>query len=72
MDFFSIPHLLIILAVVVLIFGTKRLPSVGKDLSEAVRAFKKGLKDENPDDKAKIDKPADPAKPDADKSGPDR
>jgi sec-independent protein translocase protein TatA len=72
MDFFSIPHLLILLVVVVLIFGTKKLPSVGKDLGDAMRAFKKGLSDGNSEDKAKIDKPADPAKPDADKPGPDR
>jgi Sec-independent protein translocase protein TatA len=42
---------------------------MGKDLGDAMRSFKKGLQD---DDKAKLDKPDEPAKPDADKSGSDR
>ena len=70
MGSFSIFHWLIVLAIVVLIFGTKNLPKMGKDLGDAMRSFKKGLND-NPDDSAKIDKPVDPAKPD-DKPGPDR
>jgi len=71
MGSFSIFHWLIVLAIVVLIFGTKNLPKMGKDLGDAMRAFKKGMQD-NPDDKAKIDKPEEPAKPDADKPGSDR
>jgi len=71
MGSFSIFHWLIVLAIVVLIFGTKNLPKMGKDLGDAMRAFKKGMQD-NPDDKTKIDPPADPAKPDADKPGSDR
>ena len=38
-------HLLILLAIVVVVFGTKKLPSVGKDLGNALRGFKEGLKD---------------------------
>ena len=71
MGSFSIFHWLIVLAIVVLIFGTKNLPKMGKDLGDAMRAFKKGMND---DDKPKIDnagKSDDPAKPD-DKSSPDR
>ena len=71
MGSFSIFHWLIVLAIVVLIFGTKNLPKMGKDLGDAMRAFKKGLND-NPDDKGKIDKPADAAKSDADKPDTDR
>jgi len=37
----------IILLIVVLIFGTKKLKNVGSDLGEAVKGFKKGLKDED-------------------------
>ena len=69
MGSFSIFHWLIVLAVVVLIFGTKNLPKMGKDLGDAMRSFKKGLQD---DDKAKLDKPEDAAKPDADKPGSDK
>lgn len=39
----SIPQILIILAIVLLLFGTKRLRNVGSDLGEAIRGFKKGL-----------------------------
>jgi len=45
MGSFSIWHWLIVLVIVVLVFGTKRLGSVGKDLGEAVKGFKKGMDD---------------------------
>ncbi|HYG06353.1 MAG TPA: Sec-independent protein translocase subunit TatA [Stenotrophomonas sp.] len=45
----SITHWLIVLAIVLLVFGTKRLTSGAKDLGSAVREFKKGVRgDENP------------------------
>jgi len=37
----------IILLIVILIFGTKKLKNVGSDLGEAVKGFKKGIKDED-------------------------
>ncbi|RDZ26459.1 Sec-independent protein translocase subunit TatA [Lysobacter silvisoli] len=43
----SLWHWLIVLLVVVLIFGTKRLKNVGQDLGEAVKGFKKGVQDED-------------------------
>lgn len=43
----SIWHWLIVLLIVVLIFGTKRLKNVGQDLGEAVKGFKKGMADED-------------------------
>ena len=43
----SIWHWLIVLVIVVLVFGTKRLGNVGKDLGEAVKGFKKGMQDED-------------------------
>lgn len=46
MGSFSIGHWLIVLAIVVLVFGTKKLGSIGKDLGSAVRGFKEGLKGE--------------------------
>jgi sec-independent protein translocase protein TatA len=47
MGSFSIWHWLIVLVIVVLVFGTKRLGNVGKDLGEAVKGFKKGIQDED-------------------------
>ncbi|MEM1142502.1 MAG: twin-arginine translocase TatA/TatE family subunit [Pseudomonadota bacterium] len=43
----SIWQLLIILAIVVLLFGTKRLRSLGSDLGGAVRGFRKSMQDES-------------------------
>ena len=44
----NIWQLLIILAIVVLLFGTKRLKGIGSDLGGAVKGFKKAIKsDEN-------------------------
>jgi sec-independent protein translocase protein TatA len=51
MGSFSLWHWLVVLVVVVLVFGTKRLGSVGKDLGEAVRGFRKGMRDEEADDR---------------------
>jgi sec-independent protein translocase protein TatA len=39
----SLWHWLIVLVIVVLVFGTKRLKNVGQDLGEAVKGFKKGV-----------------------------
>ena len=51
-------QLLIILAIVVLIFGTKRLPGTAKDLGSAITNFREGMK-RNDSDTAKIDKSED-------------
>jgi len=45
MGSFSIWHWLIVLLVVVLIFGTKKLKNIGSDLGGAVKGFKDGMKD---------------------------
>ncbi len=50
MGSFSIWHWLIVLVVVLLIFGTKKLRNVGADLGGAVKGFKDGMKTE--EDKA--------------------
>lgn len=44
MGSFSIWHWLIVLLVVVVIFGTKKLRNIGSDLGGAVRGFKEGVK----------------------------
>ena len=41
----SIWHWLIVLLVVVLIFGTKKLKNIGQDLGGAVKGFKDGMKE---------------------------
>jgi sec-independent protein translocase protein TatA len=56
MGSFSIWHWLIVLVIVMLIFGTKKLRNVGQDLGGAVKGFKDGMKDA-----AATDKPADAA-----------
>ena len=45
MGTFSIWHWLIVLLVVVLIFGTKKLKNMGSDLGSAVKGFKDGVRD---------------------------
>ena len=41
----SVPHLLVVLAIVVLVFGTKRLKNVGADLGDAIKGFRKAVRD---------------------------
>ena len=45
MGSFSIWHWLIVLAIVVLVFGTKKLRNVGGDLGGAIKNFKSSMKD---------------------------
>jgi sec-independent protein translocase protein TatA len=45
MGSFSIWHWLIVLVIVVLVFGTKKLKNIGSDLGGAVKGFKDGIKD---------------------------
>jgi len=45
MGSFSIWHWLIVLLIVVMIFGTKKLKNIGTDLGSAVKGFKDGMKD---------------------------
>ncbi len=42
----SLWHWLIVLVIVVLVFGTKRLKNVGQDLGDAIKGFKKGMQDD--------------------------
>ena len=54
----SIWHWLIVLLVVVLIFGTKKLRNIGQDLGGAVKGFKEGMK--GAEDSAAAPEPAPP------------
>ena len=47
MGSFSVWHWLIVLLIVVLVFGTKKLKNIGADLGGAVKGFKDGVKDGN-------------------------
>jgi len=55
MGSFSIWHWLIVLAVVLLVFGTKKLRNVGSDLGGAVKGFKDAMREEQAS--PKLDKP---------------
>jgi sec-independent protein translocase protein TatA len=44
-DLFAPRHLLIILLVVLLVFGTKKLKTIGSDLGSAVKGFKSAMKE---------------------------
>ena len=57
----SIWHWLIVLLVVVLIFGTKKLKNIGGDLGGAVKGFKEGMKGANDEADAAAKAAADPA-----------
>lgn len=48
----SIWQLLIILVIVVMLFGTKRLRTLGSDLGSAVKGFRSSMQDEPPDEEA--------------------
>jgi sec-independent protein translocase protein TatA len=62
----SVGKILLILIIVVLVFGTAKLPKLGEDIGKAVRSFKKGMHDSDNDasaDKKPVD---DKSKPDSD------
>jgi sec-independent protein translocase protein TatA len=50
-------HLLIVLGVLLLVFGPKRLPDLGKGMGEAIRGFKRGINEHE----AEAVKPAAPS-----------
>jgi sec-independent protein translocase protein TatA len=52
-------HLLLLLLVVVLIFGTKKLRNMGEDLGAAIKGFKKGMQSEDKSEQPQLK--ADPA-----------
>ncbi len=49
----SVWQLLIILAIVVMLFGTSRLKNLGSDLGSAIKGFKSSIKDEDGPEQAK-------------------
>jgi sec-independent protein translocase protein TatA len=66
----SIWQLLIVLGIVILLFGTKKLRHIGTDLGGAIRGFKKSMGDEeSPQDKADKDSIEDQEQSTAQESG---
>ena len=55
----SIWQLLIILAIVLLLFGTKRLKNIGGDLGGAIKNFKTSVKDGDSENSKSSDEPKD-------------
>ena len=53
MDLFAPKHLLIILLIVLLVFGGKKLRTLGADLGSAFRGFKKAMNDGENEDQSK-------------------
>lgn len=51
---FSIWHWLIVLVIVALIFGTKKLRNMGEDLGGAVKGFKKGMAEAKDEEKPSV------------------
>ena len=67
----SIWHWLVLLLVVVVIFGTKRLGGAGKDLGSAIKEFKKAMREDEPASPPPAqDKDAETAKPKDDDGNP--
>lgn len=50
MGSFSIWHWLVVLVIIALVFGTKKLRNVGEDLGGAIKGFKKGMRDAQTED----------------------
>ncbi len=51
----SMWQLLVLLLIVVLVFGTKRLRTMGSDLGSAVKGFRKGMEDEKDKDNERLE-----------------
>ncbi|RUM44698.1 MAG: twin-arginine translocase TatA/TatE family subunit [Hydrogenimonas sp.] len=47
----SMPELLIILAIVVLLFGAKKIPELAKGMGSGIRNFKKAMKEDDEEEK---------------------
>jgi len=51
----SVTKLLIVLVIIIVIFGTKRLKNVGSDLGSAIKSFRSAIREEEEKDAAKSD-----------------
>ena len=62
MEALSIPHLLIILVIVLVFFGGRRIPDVMKGLGQGIREFKDGMRG-GPDTSVHPNQPVSPVNP---------
>jgi sec-independent protein translocase protein TatA len=62
----GLPEIIIILAVVLLLFGAKRLPEMARSLGRSSKEFKKGLKEGEDEDAAEEAKKNEPTQPKSD------
>jgi len=60
MEALSIPHLLIILIIVLIFFGGRRIPDVMRGLGEGIRSFKEGMRGDQPNPNPPANPPATP------------
>ena len=61
MDFFSVPHLLLILVIVVVLFGAGKMPRIMGDFAKGIKAFKAGMKEEDEPAPPQVAAPAAPS-----------
>ena len=59
----SIWQLLIILVIIILLFGTKRLKGLGGDIGDAIKGFRKAVSDDKKPESLADQKPEDETKP---------
>lgn len=50
----GMPELIVILLIVMIIFGAGKLPEIGTGLGRAIRGFKKGVSEADPDESKRI------------------
>ena len=62
MGLFDWKHWIVILIVVILVFGTKKLKNLGTDVGESIKGFRKAMND---DDKPAAEQPTQPVHPQA-------
>ena len=64
MGSFSIWHWLIVLVIVALVFGTKKLRNIGEDMGSAIKSFRKGMQEgDEPSRPSELKADPDPAAP---------
>lgn len=61
---FSGWHWIIVLVIVALVFGTKRLRNIGEDVGAAIKSFRKGMQDGDSSETAQLKADPPPAAPD--------
>ena len=67
----SFSHILILLLVLVLVFGAKRIPEIGSSLGQGIKEFKRSLKDVTDDRETRNVPPPPPSTPSSVSSGGD-